>query len=369
MVAAKVLASDTNFVLDYFFPKSLSRKNSSTGLHSSRSEESDIDQNFSELSPLGSARSGSFNRTDRDYHKEHLDYLFEFVHSDEEVNDVLAGYFEKVVRSLLDYRQKPFLLYFYNNEKNMNSFEKHIYNRSIAVLFEKLLNIRVYEDYQITGSLNSSRMEKTQFFAKFTDRRIEAMKSLINVLHASRQRSVISGVGEIFEKYLEDSSNIYDFLPVFKQVFFDPEVLKTLFRSIRNTKVPKKRAVSSFILTQALFHLNLKGEDYNEETQAYFETKRKEEKNPLIQTFIDDFEDLMEELIEIPEESEKKTTTFGKEYRHFGYENLKLIEFIASMIELRNINVEIIIHNSNFFEICFVKKIFKLGSFYAISAK
>ena len=180
MVAAKILSTDACFILEYFFPKVLSRRNSSSGMHSSRSQESDI----GELSPLGSVRSISL-RPEQDYHKENLDYLFDFVYEDEEVNDVLAGYFEKVVRSLLDHRQKEFLAYFFNNEKNPASLEKHIYNRSIAVLFEKILNVRVYEDYQITGSLNSSRLEKTQYYSKFTEKRIETMNGLINLLHLS----------------------------------------------------------------------------------------------------------------------------------------------------------------------------------------
>lgn len=370
MVASKVLATDAQFVLDYFFPKTLSRRNSggiSSGMQSSRSAESDAEATLAEMSPLGSARSISMSRPEQDYHKQNLDYLFAFVYQDQELNEVLAGYFERVVRSLLEKKQKEFLAYFFNNEKNSQSLEKHIYNRSICILYEKLINIRVVEDYQLTESLNSSRVDRSQYFARFTEKRLEALKSLVDLMHSSRQKTVIDGIKEVLLNFVSDVENVFDYLIIFKGLFFDKKVLATLADSIKNSTIPKKRAAASQILTKALFHINLKGENYKEEISNFFKSKKEEEKNELFQMIVDELENFVEEVKEIKTEATAVVSSCGTDQLVFGLGNIKLIEFFAGCIELRNPRIDVMITNSPFFEICFVREILIFRIFLAFS--
>ena len=106
--------------------------------------------------------------------KKHIiDILFDFVRTDEELNPVLWGYFTKFINSLLNHNRRGFFSYVFNPEnKVVDYFIKHIYNRSISewlikILLEDLEHIEQktqyvmdiinsFETQEYEGKLNSA---------------------------------------------------------------------------------------------------------------------------------------------------------------------------------------------------------------------
>ncbi len=72
-----------------------------------------------------------------------MDHIFTFIteaSSSEELNSVLTGYFSKLISSLINYKRKDFLQYFFHKENLLESLLKHIYDKSISDLVVKILN-------------------------------------------------------------------------------------------------------------------------------------------------------------------------------------------------------------------------------------
>ena len=73
-----------------------------------------------------------------------LDRLFKFIEvtDGEPVNNVLAGYFSKVVSLLINRKQKQIVPYIMSSEnKVIENLLKHVYSRSVAEVIHRLLHI------------------------------------------------------------------------------------------------------------------------------------------------------------------------------------------------------------------------------------
>jgi hypothetical protein len=69
-----------------------------------------------------------------------LDHLLSFVHTDEQLNDVLAGYFCKLISVLVSIKPKEIFTYIYSNPQVFDDFIKHTYQKSISEILIRLLN-------------------------------------------------------------------------------------------------------------------------------------------------------------------------------------------------------------------------------------
>jgi hypothetical protein len=73
----------------------------------------------------------------------YFEKLLDFVDIDpaiEEINYTLAGYFMKVVNTIILARPKEALLYIYNNAKHTDNLIKHLYSKSITNLLVVIIN-------------------------------------------------------------------------------------------------------------------------------------------------------------------------------------------------------------------------------------
>jgi len=73
----------------------------------------------------------------------YFERLLSFVDVDpqvEEINYTLAGYFMKVVNTIILARPKEALLYIYNNPKHTDNLIKHLYSKSITNLLVVIIN-------------------------------------------------------------------------------------------------------------------------------------------------------------------------------------------------------------------------------------
>ena len=68
-----------------------------------------------------------------------LEYLLGFLKTEDELNPVLCGYFSKLINVFISSKSEDFFDYLYRHEHIIEDFANHIYNRSIADNFIKIL--------------------------------------------------------------------------------------------------------------------------------------------------------------------------------------------------------------------------------------
>lgn len=72
-----------------------------------------------------------------------LDYLTRFIETDEELNDVLAGYFARLCNILIQKKGDELATYFYTNERLLYRFAYHSYSKSLTDTVIKILDINM----------------------------------------------------------------------------------------------------------------------------------------------------------------------------------------------------------------------------------
>ena len=72
-----------------------------------------------------------------------LDRLFKFIRTDEKpLNPVLAGYFSKLTILMINRKQKQIIPYIFGPDSDiLDCLLKHIYQKSVAEVLQKLMNI------------------------------------------------------------------------------------------------------------------------------------------------------------------------------------------------------------------------------------
>jgi len=122
-----------------------------------------------------------------------LDRLFKFLDStgDEPVNDVLAGYFSKVVQLLINRKQKQIVPYITADEnKCVEGLLKHVYSRSVAEIVLRLLQI---VESNFDEDISAKIFEKKQFI----------LTSLIDKLQCEEEDETVMNVKYILQEMME----------------------------------------------------------------------------------------------------------------------------------------------------------------------
>jgi len=139
-------------------------ENIDTGAHTSNPFEDD-DTVVSEATTEVSAKSKpklSSNKYDL------LDYLTRFLNTDEEINDVLAGYFGRLCNLLIQKKNEEMGRYFYTHEEVFYRFAYHCYSKSISDTAIKILDINV-------DKLEINESEIKRIRAEFIKRLLERL--------------------------------------------------------------------------------------------------------------------------------------------------------------------------------------------------
>ena len=83
-----------------------------------------------------------------------LDYLTKFIDTDNELNDVLAGYFSRLLNLLIQKKGDEVGKYFYSHEHLLYRFADHSYSKSLSEIIIKILDINIekidYDKEEIT---------------------------------------------------------------------------------------------------------------------------------------------------------------------------------------------------------------------------
>ena len=98
-----------------------------------------------------------------------IDYLTRFIDTNEELNDVLAGYFSRLCNLLIQKKGEEMALYFYTNKHKLLRFADHSYSKSISEIAVKILDINV-------DKLDFDKAEITKIRIEFLDRLLMKLK-------------------------------------------------------------------------------------------------------------------------------------------------------------------------------------------------
>lgn len=85
-----------------------------------------------------------------------------------------------------------------------------------------------------------------------------------------------------------------------------------------------------------------------------FEQKRKDEKNSLFQTFVDELEDILAGINKRRGLERSFNNSLGKEVKIFDSSDIKVLQFIQSALKFNLENLNLIISLSDYFNLVFV---------------
>lgn len=293
---------------------------------------------------------------DTEVNIEALDNLFQFLENFDEINYVLAGYFNKVVTSFINGDHKiDILSYFFTRPNLAEDLIKHVYCRSIATLLSNFMNFQVDEVKSFDSKKAKEEQEEENL--TFVEIRINLFRKLVNRLLASSDSEVIDNISMVFDEFFSKCGDITESQAIYEGIFFHKETLDTFFKIIytsnRGANSGAKTAAICKILTQALNTVTDKREstDNNYDMEKkYFEKKAEESSNDLTQIIIDNIDKLVDIIQHNIEENQQLyTNNIGLEKKRLGVANVNLVNLIHSFLKLNNEKVNTAIGLSKLF--------------------
>ena len=98
-----------------------------------------------------------------------LDYLTKFIETENEINDVLSGYFARLWNILIQKKGEDMAKYFYTNKEKLLKLADHSYSKSISEVAVKVLDINV-------DKLDFDKEEIMKIRAEFLERLLDMLK-------------------------------------------------------------------------------------------------------------------------------------------------------------------------------------------------
>ncbi|CAI2375846.1 unnamed protein product [Moneuplotes crassus] len=236
------------------------------------------------------------------------EYLVDFIRTDEELNPVLCGYFCKLLNTIITQNKEKFFLYAFDPANSMiEHFTKHVYNRSIADLF-----IRIIKD------CNEDASTKLEILSGIIDG-IESQQyeGKLNSAHIIKELMEIKNILEVL-KEKEINVKLFDLLKS------DDEMTVQVVLDILNTLYKKFP-----------FYVPKKSNDAEEDEFAKNYLSSSDTDEMVIIPYIDKL--LIEKLPLVEEILERETDSvleqqYGETIKPFGAVRMGITRFIANII-------------------------------------
>lgn len=362
-VSHEILKSQSSIILDHFFPSISSRPRGSS-VNSSQSEDGN---NAAPASPRsnGSGRSQVLIIDENSYHKENLDYLFGILTKKEEVNCVLLGYFAKVVSSFFQKNKKEICSYFYSNDQHLANFLHHLYSKSLVDPLKNFLVIYP-EDHYHHEDIDSRDKSRASHFSKFYDKRVKAFQSLYTLLDKAEDFETISNAQYIIETLVAKIDQTVDGQKLLDDVVLRKENVKAVFSCLKSTNRYKRKAAAEILNLTFSLLLNEVVEEpekrntmmaattqANPEFSKYYEQKRRDEKNSLFQTFVDELESIVAGLRHRTDTPRTFNNTIGREVKIIDTADIRILQLVQGALKFNLENLNIIISSGDFFDTLF----------------
>lgn len=92
----------------------------------------------------------------------------------------------------------------------------------------------------------------------------------------------------------------------------------------------------------------------NPEFSKYYEQKRKDEKNTLFQTFVDDLEEIIAGISQRRSGERTFNNSIGKEVKIIDFSDIKILQLIQASLKFNVENINMIVSFSEYFDLLFV---------------
>lgn len=300
------------------------------------------------------------------YHKENLDYLFGIIAKKDEVNCVLLGYFAKTTSSFFQKNKKEICSYFYSNEQHLINFLHHLYSKSLVDPLKHFLVIYPEDHFQHHEDNEVRDKSKSSYFTKFYDKRVKAFQGLYSCLDKAEDFETISNAQYIIETLIAKIDQTVDGQRLLDDVVLRKENVRVLFICLKsNNKYKRKAAAEILSLTFSLL-LNEVIEEpekrntmmaattqANPEFSKFYEQKRKDEKNALFQTFVDELEGIVSGIHKRTGTNRSFNNTIGKEVKVVDTGDIRTLHLIQAALKFNLENLNIIISSGDFFDVYF----------------
>lgn len=299
------------------------------------------------------------------YHKENLDYLFGLLNRKEEINCVLLGYFAKVVSSFFQKNKKEICSYFYSQDANISNFLHHLYSKSLVDPLKNFLVIYPEDHYhQNEESSNENRGNpKTSCFSKFYEKRVKSFQSLYSTLDKAEDFETIANAQYIIETLVAKIDQTVDGGKLLDDVVLRKENMRSLFNCLKSNNKHKRKAAAeilnltfSLLLNEVIEEPEKRNTMMAATTQAnpdfskLYDQKKKEEKNALFQTFVDELEPIIDGIKKRREQQKTFNNTIGKEVRVVDTGDIRIFQLIQAALKFNLQNLNLIIANSRYFD-------------------
>lgn len=287
-----------------------------------------------------------------------IDYLNRFIETDDQLNDVLSGYYARLCTILIQKKSDEVAKYFFKNEKLLYRLAYHSYSKSITDTVIKILDIN-------TDKLDLEEGEVARVRKEFVHKLLERLAD------------------ETSEVAYEYSLNIFQIFNelTFKRAFYtiliDDQVVSKLRGVLFSATAPECSSNASIrIMNVLISHLrdHLSNSTQSSDTQNHFlddndevvmednreadqeQTKSTEEllkDHSLVKFFHNGVIDHLVELLE------KSPQTVTLDFQHsdnqfvLGKKRLACVNLLESLVELDDIATRKRLQESNFYEFLF----------------
>jgi hypothetical protein len=97
----------------------------------------------------------------------------------------------------------------------------------------------------------------------------------------------------------------------------------------------------------------------NPEFSKYFESKRRDEKNVLFQTFVDDLEEIISGISQRRSGERTFNNSIGKEVKIIDFSDIKILQLIQSSLKFNLENINLMVSLSDYFDLLFVEPFYQ----------
>ena len=284
-----------------------------------------------------------------------LDYLNTFIDTDQILNDVLSGYFARLLTILIQKKNEEIATYYFKNEELLYRFAFHSYSKSITDTIIKILDIN-------TEKLEIEEAEVTRIRQEFIKRLLQRLGD-----HESEESYEYSlNIFQIF--------NELTFKKSFYAILIEKETVNALKEILLKKESPEWSSNSAIrILNVLISHLRSDLSPVNRQSatpQTFMddndevvleddESKDQEQSlsieeqlanHPLISFYKDNIIDNLVEFLEIPPTNPYIDFQYADNQYILGKKRLACVNLMESLVELDEASIREKILETNFYE-------------------
>jgi len=249
-----------------------------------------------------------------------LEKLMSFLAGPVPLNPILAGYFSKVFVALLEKRKSDLLDYIFHVNSHMNNILKHSYNKSISEILGKIVS-------------NEDRFGGSGIVEEFSEEKHMIVEALVEKMGPKNSSEDITNNCYILCTLIDNKQQL--------SYFMGKPVLEKVFSYAASDNPMSLRAALTFLII--IYRLKSLPAP-PAETPAFLgfvheAEPQKTEEIPDFKDLLDlsiSFADYAKKYLEEPNKNSNQDMQFGDSVIPFGLDRLKVIEWLQSLISLKD---------------------------------